>query len=844
MRVGSQNGRDRDSRPRRRRSEGERRWDALGTVLFAVALAGSGLAFGAQHVPVLLVAAGVALSAALVLGRHLSRLPRLAIVLLALAAYTAFQAAPMPASWVAVLSPAAAEIWSGALRPWHEAGPAWTLLSVDPAGTTVEVLKLTAYACIAVAASGLRAARGSAVVATIVFFASSCVCAVTLAHGVVGASRIYGIFPAPYDYARWTRGPFVNGNNLSGYLLIGLYAGAGLWIAERGPLPKILDMVGVPMLAVGVLLSGSRGGVAALIAGLAAFVWLATAKRDVDRRGLLAGVGVIVGLVVVALFVLGDERLRSGLFEGGLGPKVAPWRWSLGLVHDFPWFGVGRGAFDAAFQPYRGDLGADQSGVYVHAENLLVDAVSEWGLPVGLLALGALAWVYRGLFRRARTDGVAAGLAVGLGALVLQNFVDFGLAIFAVGALAVAVLAMANGGGAQPEEPPRRVSVVHAVATVLAGLAVVTTGSKPAELERKELAAMVSEPVPMTRARITELRQSLRTATLRHPGDAYLPLLGAYLAERGRDQNAMPFLGRALERNPRSGRAHLALADELARHHHAAQALMHYRLAAAYDYGIADRALGRAVTVESDVKRLAAAFAPGTQGAPAFIDLCPKLPPVPRLSCFREALNRDPRDATALAGLAVELLEDVEAERAPCAGPAAAECVAEATRASSALGDRGGREGLMVAARLLARQGRVDEAVRRLLAGCPATPAARSCLELASELAAGGSDASVAKAAMQRFLALACDTTAHCSRAQARVAGQLEESGDLAGALEHYARAAQEEPTTERWLHVAEAAARAGAQRTAADALDHAKSAGALDAAQARRAASIGAEAP
>jgi hypothetical protein len=251
-------------------------------------------------------------------------------------------------------------------------------------------------------------------------------------------------------------------------------------------------------------------------------------------------------------------------------------------------------------------------------------------------------------------------------------------------------------------------------------------------------------------------------------------------------------------------------------------------------------ALTHAVAAEPDVTKLADAFAPGTEGAHAFIDLCPKLAPVPQVACFRETLQRNAADPAGLAGLASALLEAVEAAAPPCAGPAAAECVAEATRASSALGERGGRDGLMVAARLLARQGRVSEAVRRLLAGCPATPAARSCLALAADLAAVGSDPSLAQAAAERFLALVCDTAAQCARGYAKVGDLLEQHGDLSGALQHYARAAQEEPTAERWLRTAEVAARAGARATAADAVLRAKSAGALDAAQEERIRSLG----
>jgi hypothetical protein len=42
-----------------------------------------------------------------------------------LTASTALQCVPMPIGWLAVIAPYNADVWSRALSPLHEAGPAW-----------------------------------------------------------------------------------------------------------------------------------------------------------------------------------------------------------------------------------------------------------------------------------------------------------------------------------------------------------------------------------------------------------------------------------------------------------------------------------------------------------------------------------------------------------------------------------------------------------------------------------------------------------------------------------------------------------------------------------------------
>lgn len=823
-----------ESRPGSRRSGARRRPPRapkklraeLGLVVLGLALLVSGLGFGAQHTPVLLAATALSALAAVLSPKGLP-LSRLAQGLLVLAAFTTLQATPLPFGLVRFLSPASAEVWAGALHPFHEGPPAWVSISVDPSATWLEVLKLTAYACLAVAGAGLRARRGSPAVAALVFGAAVAVCIVTLAHGAVRAPLIYGVFPPADAAVRWTRGPFVNGNNLAAYLNLGLFAGAGLWLGGRSPMPAAVTGVGVPLLAAGVVLGGSRGGVVSMVMAALFLVALTVSRRTVSVTRAVGGLGVVLVAGALGLLVLGDERLRGSLFESGLSGKTMAFAWSLPMIRDFALLGVGRGGFEGAFQPYRGARG-DASTVYAHAENLVLDWTSEWGVVVGALALLGLAALSALLFARARKDSTFTGLAAAIVAVLLGGMVDFGIEIFGIAALVVVVLSTAEADAAAPSASRSWLRFVPVAATVL-GLAVaLAAGARPARAEGKAVRARVVLAETSPPPTFADVQRELRALMLRHPGDGYFPLLGAHLAARQK-QNALPWLGRALERNPRSGQAHLALGEALGRLKKASQALIHLRLAATYDYSLTDRALRLAVRIEPDIAALSRAFPSEIIGGSAFVDLCPRVAEESRIACYREALRRDSSDRKVHVAFAAELLDALEASRAPCVGAGATACEADALRTSELIGAGAGYRELVIAARITARKGDPRRAVEILLGACPAIPSAAACLELAVELASRVHDKELASRAEQRFIALSCEVPTRCASAHTFVGEKLEAGGNLEGALEHLTAAANEAPNASRWLKVADLAARAGKGTAKRAALSQVKTFGALD---------------
>jgi hypothetical protein len=809
-------------------------------VSFCLALAVPAVGFGAQRVPVLVLAALFAATSAFLLGGRLGRMPKLAWFALVIVAYTAFQLLPLPAGLVRLISPGSGGVWGAVLKPFGEQPLAFATLSVDPSATAIELLKSSMLACLVIAACGAVATRGSSFVVSVLFSCSLAVAVITLLHGVFDIQRVYGLY-APRDLAeRWTRGPFVNGNNLSGFLNLGIFAGAGLWLSARGGVPRWLLGLGIPLMVVGVVLTGSRAGIAALLVGSIVFMFVAARSPERPVLPLLGGLLLSAGLGVVGLLALGDGRLQGSLADTNMGGKVAGWRWTLGLIQDFPVFGVGRGAFETAFPAYRGAFEHDWSAYFAHAENCLLDWTAQWGIPFTLCVV-----VVGGLFvlrasRRIRSEPRVASVWIGLAALCLQNMADFGFEIYAIAA--AATLAFATGAPRDDSGNGRLPRLLWLpVATVAAALLVVLAfDANPASVDRRRLTDRFQNLSAADAKKRSELRGELRSAMLRHPGEPYFPLLGAFLAERER-RDPLPWLARALDRGPRYGRVHLALASVMQERKKTGQALLHLRLAARYDVNLRGIALARAVRWAPSLRQLEAGFPADSEGGSLFPKLCELLAAPLRTACFREAARRAPQNPQVLKELIEGLLAEIEQNADACKAPARAVCERELERALTTYAAiaAGSFRPAYYRARLQAARGNVGAAARALLTSCPAADDAEDCLDRAIEYSRQANDVVSLGLALERHVALRCSLPARCADAHDRASDLFSERQAWPRALRHLNAAAEADPSASRWLKVAETATRIGAPSSARVALQRANLLGAEGPEERRRAAEI-----
>lgn len=200
-------------------------------------------------------------------------------------------------------------------------------------------------------------------------------------------------------------GTFANPNLLAAFLvlLLPLAMAGSLALADRAS-----RLLGTGLVAAGyaaVLLTASRGGVLAALAGVAAFLVL---QRPTRRRLLLAGVVVAFGMGVLALVSGGSVRVRGDV-----------WGAAAHIVATHP-LGVGPGRAGALL-----DAAIPGPEAFQHAHDLWLNWAVEAGLPglAAVLGLTVGAAVIAVIAAR-RGSGAAVACESGLAGFAVMSVAD------------------------------------------------------------------------------------------------------------------------------------------------------------------------------------------------------------------------------------------------------------------------------------------------------------------------------------------------------------------------------------------------------------------------------------
>jgi O-antigen ligase len=389
-------------------------------------------------------------------GRDLKTVAAPALALCAIAALGVLQSLAWPRTLAAALSPRFAGLREAA---GGEPGRVPLSLSPDVSGRTAltwaAAASVLAVAAVVARRRDRRRWLAAAVLGAAVF---------QLLYGsgpwLAGSTEIWHT-PVPGDPTR-LRGTFVNPDHLAVYLEISLaVAFAWVWWGLRRarrqsiPIESRLALAAPPVvvwlaLFMGLAFTGSRGGLAAaVVAVVAQGLLIAVASR----RGWLAPVGVLaalagVGVVAAIGLQQGFGRLAStSVYEVTWNSRRQIYAAAWDLWREFPWLGVGLGAFrDAIPLVQPGDLRGNWW--HVHSDWLeLLATVGVLGAAVFLAGLLPLVVrLARGWTAERPSEDRAAVLAA-LGALVslaIHESIDFGLTMPATALTLAALLGAAS----------------------------------------------------------------------------------------------------------------------------------------------------------------------------------------------------------------------------------------------------------------------------------------------------------------------------------------------------------------------------------------------------------------
>ena len=758
-------------------------------------------------------------------------MPGPARVLFGLGLLSLFQSLPLPPALSSVFSPVGTEIWRSARELLGLPSAVNTSLSLDPGASMREAIKWSMYALAFSVAAALGRRRRAFAGPLLVWGSATLVGLVTLAHQLSGATSAYGLYEPHGEFARSSIGPLLNPNNLAGYENLGLFAGLSLLVGREGTVPRWVVGLGcLVCLLVGVA-TVSRGGLLSLGAGGAVLSLLLARRRELRERlgarrksvWIGAGVAVALGALLGLVALVPNPFQHSN--DAGVQKLTVAWS-TLPLMAEHFWFGVGRGAFESAFQ--RVLIGRDNL-IFSHPENFVVQWAVEWGVPAAVLALGTLSW-----FLRPAALGVGRSISglivgVGLGVLLLQNLVDLGLEVPGVALGAVVCVGSVWGSSIQDSGTLGRQRLwawgaAGAVSLLLIGglfSNLETVGDARRRVEFEYRALDIHDPEA-----VKKFRAALQSAVLSHPADPYFPRIGASLAFQVGDAPPMPWIGHALGLGMMSGRSHLLLARMLTRWHRNEQAVLEMRLALTYEPARMDLIAKSALQLTHDPDLLSRAAPEGQLGAKLLTAMAhgfsdPADKPL-RMELLRRAIRHSDDVPAPRVELAAALLRDLESKDAegPCQGAAQrAACIEEVKVQAARVSKLSPQtEGPELLARLLLVVGDPAGADQALGGRCEAS-ARRSCLMLKLRAAVALRDTGRVIAVARILTEHSCLSAASCAQAYDEIAGALDGIGEAQLALTYFERAAREDNAEKRWLRLADAASRSGHHAQALDAL-------------------------
>jgi O-antigen ligase len=283
----------------------------------------------------------------------------------------------------------------------------------------------------------------------------------SILQSVLNPNKIYGIYENLYAAPF---GSFVNRHNFAAFMEMSLCIPLGmLFTGSVRPDKRLLFITAASLMGVALLLSASRGGLVAMLAGL--IVLLVFNKGLLGKRHFALRIALVVTLLITiiggAAFVGGETSL-SRFAETTQSKDVSSnrlyiWATTVKVIGQNLPFGAGLGAFGVAFTPFDstgGDLRVEQA----HNDYLQVAAdAGIIGIAIGgffiflLIKTGIRSVAVNNTYRR----GVAVGAFAGCCAILVHSLFDFVLHTTAVSLLFLTTVGLVVATGREYEDDVR-----------------------------------------------------------------------------------------------------------------------------------------------------------------------------------------------------------------------------------------------------------------------------------------------------------------------------------------------------------------------------------------------------
>ncbi len=326
-------------------------------------------------------------------------------------------------------------------------------ISLDPFGTQIAALHFLALliylAALLTFVDSAQRLRKVVLIITIFGFVYAFF---GILQNVLSPQKIYGIYDVPYAKPF---GSFVNRHNFAAYMEMTLCLPLGLmFVGAVEKDRRLLYATAIALMGVALILSGSRGGLIALLAAIFLIIILTTKTENTKQLALKIGLSVLLlTTVVIGSALIGGETSLARIAEADSSPTTRTHIWSVTLSvikNNFP-FGAGFGAFGVAYPPFDSLNGLERVE-QAHNDYLEVTATAGIiGLMIGgfflfqLFRTGLKNYHTADTFRR----GICVGALAGCFAILVHSLFDFVLHTTAIAMLFITLVSLVAVSGSK-----------------------------------------------------------------------------------------------------------------------------------------------------------------------------------------------------------------------------------------------------------------------------------------------------------------------------------------------------------------------------------------------------------
>lgn len=342
-------------------------------------------------------------------------------------------------------------------------------ISLDPFATQVSALHFLAlFIFLAVSIVLLDSASRLRRLVTVLTIFGSAYAFFAIIQSFLSPDKIFGIYERPFAA---TFGSFVSRNNFAAYIEMAASLPLGLLFAGAVSKDKrLLYITAIALMGISLLLSGSRGGLVAFLAGI---VFLLILSVGAKRRGSMALKISLTLLLVVAIVgggvFIGQETTLTRITETEEAKELTTnrahiWRVTTEVIANNLPLGTGLGAFGVSFTRFDTHSGLER---VEQAHNDYLQAMADAGI-VGLgLGLLFLYFLFRAGLDAIRTKntfrrGIAIGALTGIFAVLVHSIFDFVLHTTAISVLFLILIALLVASRSRYDDDIIEFDEVHA----------------------------------------------------------------------------------------------------------------------------------------------------------------------------------------------------------------------------------------------------------------------------------------------------------------------------------------------------------------------------------------------